>query len=320
MTLILQPERNIESFETAVSLRNKIIWDRMQFLTVGCLLGEWLETLNFLTKKNYLAGVNRLSKMGLLNPMAGLQAFALVNHDAIVDRIKQISEWQEASRQARAALYISFTRFLGRKFPAIFKKATPLREGTDKTFFKIREKVVTEAMNLSQWTEFFKVLQKLNPRDALLAKITLQGGKRIGEVLALKTDQIDWIKREITFNQSKTMGTIKQTVITYPETIMRELKEYIGCRQGVVFISNNGKNLALNQFARTFSAAGKIASIPFKVTPRVLRASCVTYLRQQGFSDSDIQKVSGHASSAMVNAYDKSCRADNASKKISLVG
>ncbi len=319
MTLILQPEKTIECFETAVSLRNKIIWDKMQFLTVGCLLSEWLETLTFLTKKNYTAGINRLSEIGLLNPMAGLQAFALVNHDAVVDRIKKISEWQEATRQARAGLYISFTRFLSRKFPSIFKKATPLREGTDKTFFKIREKVVTEAMNLAQWTEFFKALQKLNPRDALLAKITLQGGKRIGEVLALKTDQINWIKREITFIQSKTMGTMKETVITYPESIMSELKNYLEVREGVVFISNNGKSLALNQFARTFAAAGKAARIPFKVTPRVLRASCVTYLRQQGFSDSDIQKVSGHASSAMVNTYDKSCLADNASKKISLI-
>lgn len=35
--------------------------------------------------------------------------------------------------------------------------------------------------------------------------------------------------------------------------------------------------------------------------------------------DSDIQKVTGHASSAMVNAYDKSSRADNASKKVSLI-
>ena len=71
--------------------------------------------------------------------------------------------------------------------------------------------------------------------------------------------------------------------------------------------------------ATTFEKGGKIANIPFKVTPHVLRASTVTYLKQQGFSDSDIQKVTGHASSEMVNAYDKSSRADNASKKVSLI-
>jgi integrase/recombinase XerD len=73
------------------------------------------------------------------------------------------------------------------------------------------------------------------------------------------------------------------------------------------------------QLASTFEKAGKLAKIPFKVTPHVLRASTVTHLKQQGFSDSDIQKITGHASSEMVNAYDKSSRADNASKKVSLV-
>lgn len=73
------------------------------------------------------------------------------------------------------------------------------------------------------------------------------------------------------------------------------------------------------QLASTFEKAGKLAKVLLKVTPNVLRASTVTYLKQQGFSDSDIQKVTGHASGEMVNAYDKSSRADNASKKVSLI-
>ena len=100
---------------------------------------------------------------------------------------------------------------------------------------------------------------------------------------------------------------------------MNELKEYIGDRQGLVFITRTGKGIPLCQLSKTFDKAGNKAHIPFKVTPHVLRASAVTYLKQQGFSDSDIQKVTGHASSEMVNAYDKSSRADNASKKVSLI-
>jgi integrase len=61
------------------------------------------------------------------------------------------------------------------------------------------------------------------------------------------------------------------------------------------------------------------AGIPFKITPHVLRASTVTYLKQQGFQDSDIMRVTGHASSEMVYAFDKSTRADNASKKVNLI-
>jgi len=111
----------------------------------------------------------------------------------------------------------------------------------------------------------------------------------------------------------------EETVITYPVSVMDELKQYIGNRQGLVFVTRTGKAIPLCQLAKTFSKAGIHARIPFKVTPHVLRASAVTYLKQQGFSDSDIQKVTGHASSEMVNAYDKSSRAYNASMKVSLV-
>jgi integrase len=52
-------------------------------------------------------------------------------------------------------------------------------------------------------------LEKINPRDALIGKVALQGGKRIREVLNLRTEQIDWNKREITFAQSKTRGVSK---------------------------------------------------------------------------------------------------------------
>jgi integrase/recombinase XerD len=317
--LQLMPSSTIESFEHAQEQKDRIIWDRIELLTVGCLLNEWVATLSYRTRINYQSGVRMLSAANLINPMLSLQAFALINHDAIVDRIKQIAEWQETSRQARAALYISFTRFLSRRLPGIFKKAMPSREGVGKTFFRVHSKVVTEAMNQAQWTEFFSALYEIHPRDCLIAKVTLQGGKRIREVLSLTTDQINWDYREITFAQSKTKGARKETVITYPESVMNELRDLVDGRQGFVFVSNKGNPVILNQVAITFAKAGKKAGIPFKVTPHVLRASAVTYLKQQGFSDSDIQKVTGHASSEMVNAYDKSARADNASKKVSLI-
>ena len=242
-----------------------------------------------------------------------------MNHDSVVDRIKQLP-MKETTRQAIAALYISFTRYLSRRFKGIFIKAMPSREGNEKTFYRVHEKVVTEAMNQQQWTIFFAELMKINSRDALIGKVTLQGGKRIREVHSLHTDQIDWEKREITFRQSKTRGVSKQTVITYSETIMKELRNLIGDREGYVFLCIKGNPVILNQVANTFAKAGQRADIPFKVTPHVLRASTVTYLKQQGFSDGDIMKITGHASGEMIRAYDKSERADNPTKKVNLVG
>ena len=174
-------------------------------------------------------------------------------------------------------------------------------------------------MTQAQWLLFFKELEKINSRDCLIAKIILQGGKRVNEVLSLQMHQIDWEQCEITFTQSKTRKLQKETVITYPESIMRALRAYIGERQGHVFVTRSGKPVMINQVAVTFAKAGKAAGIPFKVSPHVLRASAVTYLRQQGFQDSDIMRVTGHSTSEMVNAYDKTSRAENASKKVNLI-
>ena len=208
---------------------------------------------------------------------------------------------------------------VNRQLQGVVRKAAPSREKGTKTFFKIREKVATEAMNQAQWLFFLRELEKINTRDCLIAKLILQGGKRVNEVLSLQTHQIDWIKNEITFFQSKTKGYIKETVITYPESVMRNLKSYLEDRTGQIFVTRSGKPVMINQLAVTFEKAGATANIPFKVTPHVLRASTVTHLKRQGFSESDIMRVTGHANSELVYAYDKGSRADNASKGVNLV-
>lgn len=309
----------VTTYEQARSLQTNLVWKKLSELTVEEACSHWITTLGHNTRANYRSGMRKLAEYGLLNPRMSLQAFALINHEGILDRIKLVDDWSECTRQARAACYISFTAFLSRRLQGVVKKALPNREGAAKTFFKVRDKVKTSAMNRVQWLRFLEVLERINPRDCLIAKIILQGGKRVSEVLHLRTEQIDWDLRQITFTQSKTKGVHKETVITYPESLLVNLKQWIGDRKGYVFITRAAKQVVLKQLASTFAKAGKAAGIPFKVSPHVLRASTVTYLKQQGFPDSDIMGVTGHASSQMIYAYDKSARADNASRKVSLI-
>lgn len=324
MTLIptaydLEIQTSTETYEQAQSFKTNAIWNTLDLVTVEEAICNWLGTLSSWTKINYNCGMKKLAEKGLIAPMLSLQAFTLVNHNSIIDQIKLVKGWSEATKQARAACYISFTAYLNRRLQGIVSKATTNKEKGSKTFFKVRDKVATHAMNQAQWSKFLSALEKINTRDALIAKIILQGGKRVSEVLSLQTHQIDWSRNEITFLQSKTKGFIKETIITYPASVMHLLRTYLKDRLGHVFITHSGRPVMLNQLAITFEKAGERASIPFKVTPHVLRASTVTYLRQQGFSDADIMRVTGHASAALVDAYDKSSRADNASKKVSLV-
>ncbi|MBY0110168.1 MAG: site-specific integrase [Candidatus Babeliaceae bacterium] len=306
-------------FEQALQLKKEAVWKNLGEITVKQAVTEWLRTLKSITAKNYISGIKQLSKLKLIDLKLTLQMFALINHDAVIDQIKTLPAFSECTKQARAACYISFTRFLSRRTQGIIPKATPSREGVSKTFYRTRDKISTEAMTRAQWTDFLEQLSSINERDCLIAKVILQGGKRLSEVLSLTTDKIDWAKREITFKQSKTKGYEKETVITYPQHLLEELKAYIADRQGLVFVTRNCRPIMPNQLAMTFEKAGILSDVPFKVTPHVLRASAITFLKLSGYSDSDIMKISGHASSAMVNAYDKSDRALNISKKVSLV-
>jgi len=307
------------SFEEAKKARDEILWQQLDKFTIADAILQWLATLSPRTGANYQSGMRKLAELKLIDPSMSLQAFALLNHDAVLDRIKLVDEWTECSRQARAACYISFTRFLARRTQGMIKRAIPNREGNAKTFFRVYEKVDTSAMTQAQWVRFFDALEKISPREALIAKVILQGGKRVSEVLSLQVNQIDWERRKIVFSQSKTKGLKKDTVITYPESIMIKLREYVGTRSGYVFVTKFGKQVRLNRLIVTFATAGIQAGLPFKITPHVLRASAVTYLKQQGFADSDIMKITGHANSAMVHAYDKSSREQNPSEKIWLV-
>lgn len=313
---------NTYSFQELQNTKREIEWSSLSSHTVKEGIALWLATLKTLTAKNYSSSMYQLFLHRYLDFNMTLQEFSLLNFESIIDKIKKDSAnpWSECTRQARVACFISFTGFLARRFPTICRKAIPCRDGTHKTFFCVRDKVHTQAMSPLQWGLFLRELTKINIRDSLIAKLAIQGGKRINEVLSLTIDKIDWDNCEITFIQSKTRDSIRSTIITYPTHVLAELKAYLSSRtEGLVFISKTGKRVFLQYIAPNFIKAGKLANIPFTVTSHCLRASCVTYLKQKGISDSSIMKVTGHSSARMVYAYDKSDQAQNASKNIDLV-
>ena len=260
-----------------------------------------------------------LSQKNLFSLGQSLQLFSLVNHEKIIDEIKLQSEWQEATKQARAAAYISFTAFLQRRSQGIIRKAVSNKEGNNRTFFKVRDKVKTNPLSIDETVQFLDQLMNINNRDALIAKLILQGGKRKGEVLALEINHINFKKNQIRYAQSKTKGVIRETVIHYPAHVMEELEEYTRGRKGLCFVTRYGNGIAPYQIDRNFIKAGRRAGVDFPVTPHVLRVTLVTRLKERKIQDSEIMKITGHASPAQLLAYDRSDIADNPTAHISLV-
>src|SRR5580693_3955471 len=97
------------SFEEAKRLRDELLWQHLDKTVIEEAVIQWLKTLSPRTGANYQSGMRQMVKLRLLDPSITLQAFALINHDAVLDQIKLVKDWTECSRQARAACYISFT-------------------------------------------------------------------------------------------------------------------------------------------------------------------------------------------------------------------
>ncbi|WP_231911712.1 tyrosine-type recombinase/integrase [Chlamydia serpentis] len=299
------------------------IWNGLKHITLKDAVTAWTTSLNAHTARSYKGSILALSKIGLLSLDISLQEFSMINHNVVIDSIKRlpskITLWSEGTKQVRAACYISLTRFLNRETFGLISIAQPSQQESNKTFYKLRDVVKTNALGKIEKLNFLEQLQTINYRDWMIALTILQGAKRVNEVLDLTIDKISFQEGTISFIQTKNRGIEKVTIITYPQWFLKKINDYIGLRKGLLFITKNGKAVGLKQIATTFAKAGKLANIDFKVTPHVLRATAVTEYKRFGCSDSDIMKVTGHSSSKMIYAYDKSQRSENASKKIILI-
>ena len=336
----IHQEFNVPSYKRAVEVKQEAHWQGLVGISVEQAIIEWLDKItNPRTKRAYEMAMQELCKKGLVKRHYNLQNFSMLNHDVTVDEIKtgkffyekktkcaktnvtlsELVPWSEATRQQRAAAFISFTGHLSRKHAGIIRKALPDRLTKDKTFYRVREEVKTHAFqNRKELRRFLDTLQEINPRDCLIAKAMLQGGRRIGEVLSLETDMIDYENRQITFKQSKTKGEDKNRTVTYVEEFMNELREYVGERKGLVFITVKGTPICPQHIERNFKKVGERCGFKFRVRPHTMRASAVTQYKLNGCSDSDIHKLTGQ-STEMIRMYDKSDKAENASKIVSLI-
>ena len=94
MPTIIEPSlvSSLETFEQVKSFQANLVWKKLDEIILEEASSNRLSTLGHKTQINYRSGIGKLIEFGLLNPMMTLQAFALTNHKAIIDRIKLIQD------------------------------------------------------------------------------------------------------------------------------------------------------------------------------------------------------------------------------------
>ncbi|MDP1614439.1 MAG: site-specific integrase [Methylococcales bacterium] len=304
--------------------RDETIWKELAKISLSEAADHFIASLKGHTQRTYRAAFTSIFqffiKQQVFDPKQSLQTFALSNLEFLLDQIREQLVGAEATKQARAAAFISLTRYLQRATGGVVRTVIPKKEQAHPTFRKIRNTAVTQSLTKLQWNQFFLSLKRTSFRDYLIAKMILQGAKRVGEVLTAEIHQIQWNTQQIIFKQFKSKEIEKFTVITYPTDFLKELREYLGERiEGPIFITKHGKNVTQSHLYRSFSQAGRQASISFIVHPHVLRASTITYLSSQGYSAEQIMKISGHAGIELVKYYDKTPIENNLSQEVNLI-
>jgi integrase/recombinase XerD len=298
-------------------LRQK--WDDLGMCTVKQMVDEWLTFLKPITSGTYGKLFRYMYEKGFVNPNHTLQQFSVIDHNLVVDSIKRWPGLAEDTKQTRAACYISFTRHLSRKVPEYIRAAQPCKEGENKTFPRVREKTVYQALTPEEWIYLHSAIEERSPRDALIAQMLLQGGKRISEVLIAKIENIDWEENTIIFEQSKTRYIEAYTIIHFPLTYMLKLKKYLGSRDsGLIFVTRNGKPVLDTHVKRTFRQVALDCDFKKQISPHTLRTTAVTWMKEKGFQDSDIVKVTGHTNFD-VKYYDKTSPKNNPTKVMNLI-
>ncbi|WP_348664167.1 site-specific integrase [Chlamydia vaughanii] len=294
------------------------------FLTVLEAANVWLATLSPITRKNYASGVKFLVSNQILDGSMKLEKLVCVDHCDALNKIKSLTHnyagkpISEASKQARAACYISFTKFLYRLTKGVIKQAIPSRDFGNSTFYKIRDKVKTEFISKREWLLFFDSLKRISFRDYLIGKLIIQGVRKLSEVISLRTEDLSFTQNQVTFRIKKRQNRFSEVKVTYPNILMQELRDYIGNRDGWVFVSGEEQQVAINQVYYYFKLAEHDINSTVKVTPHVLRASALAYLKKMGFADEEIMRVSCLSSTQMLAAYDTGL-ADNLTSQLPLI-
>jgi integrase/recombinase XerD len=313
------PKKNLPIIR-APEVQVPTLWSNFEDIAIRDAVYYFLQTLSPSTARAYESAFEMFYEKKFLNPFMYLNELALLNLENVLDNIRENSRGVESTKQARAAAFISFTAFLQRRTRGVIRKAIANKEKASPTFKAQKHKSTANALSTEECFRFLSSLKKLNFRDYLVAKATLQGAKRIGEVISARVEDIDWENSRITFLQLKSSEAERRTVITYPKSFMVELKGYLKDRNsGNIFISRNGGHLRQAHLWRSFVTAGVNAEIPFRVHPHSLRATAITHFVERGYSAEQISKVSGHASLKQVVYYDKTEMEKNLTTQISLI-
>ncbi|MGJ4748132.1 tyrosine-type recombinase/integrase [Leptospira sp. SA-E8] len=164
-----------------------------------------------------------------------------------------------------------------------------------------RENKIPESLSRKEVTRIIESLS--NPKHKLLLKLCYGSGLRVGELVKLKGNDLDWEKKSIRIRQGKGK---KDRFSLLPNSCKEDLADLLE-RQGKsswIFTGQvTNKNLSVRSAENIFTAAKKKAGISKDVSIHDLRHAFAIHLLESGTSIKMIQKLLGHVSVKTTEIY-----------------
>lgn len=139
-------------------------------------------------------------------------------------------------------------------------------------------------------------------RDGAIILLAYRHGFRVGELVALRWDQIDLKQGSVYVRRSKN-GTPSNHPLRGPEirALRRLRREYRA--SPYVFVTERGGPMTDSNVRKMFARAGIEAGLPFPVHPHMLRHACGYKLANDGQDTRAIQVYLGHKNISHTTRY-----------------
>lgn len=159
------------------------------------------------------------------------------------------------------------------------------------------------------YQEVEKILEAANKqdqsglRDRAIMELLYSSGLRVGELVSLKTSDINIAEGTL---KVKGKGN-KERIVPVGSYALDYILEYLqkrkNCRSSYIFLNKKGGKITPRSIERIINKYAKIAGITKKVTPHTFRHSFATHLLDRGADLRTVQEMLGHSDIATTQIY-----------------